>query len=688
MDTWVSSKKQGEMFFKERKFGKACDCYIKALSDIELKLNKTKPELEVEASKISSNISLMYLKLLKEAKNDNSLSNQSKSYAKKAINYNPTWIKGYLRLVDVCKHNNDMNDALNAIALYMQENKDIPLDDDFQSLLADVKYYTHKQIMLLSPSWSLIKYPSNVRVIDPLGGGHYKSLKQLLEYHGKSLKHISLLVRPGVYIGNYFLSDSDIDIVGDCEVEIDSSTNAINKDPSVVFKNSELSLPILTWTMQKFEKNERNVDPPCTFYFKNSKVSLKRISVYDEIMHHPVHTISTINTEIKLFECSFVSKCSIGLTCSDHSTLICLRCRCVGSHGAVTTGNNTNVSLTDCLITDCGGNGVECRDKTETVTLKRCTITKCKNQGLVVLTKSKAVNVYDCYFESNCSEMTINEGCIQIEDCRVLIKNTTIKNVKCHAIIIEGGSGYFENLLIENCLNGMSVSAAKVQIIKCTFYNCIISGVFITQLKGSVLLDDNKITKCGYEIHRSEDSCMPTFKGKKKNKIETVREKGDSLLSFDRMMRQNKNAPKSFDIGPVGDVLKINDKPNMFYSPPSQNCEGCGVSEFLLKRKLKACGECKIVFYCSPECQQRKWKLHRSSCQYAIKSKQNRKESPVGKDSEKVKELQVRFQKFCENSITQQIEKGAIDSSSVNEPNGPKWKRKNQKKKKKGKASF
>jgi len=237
MDNWKLMKIKGEKFFKEKDYQKACHNYNEALTDIESKFDESKPELKVEAAKITSNISLMYFKLSKE-RNDGSLLHESETYAKKTINYNPKWIKGYLRLADVCKQTKDVDDILNAITAYLHHNKDAMLNDGFQSLLKDIKYYTHKTIMMLSSSWHLVKHKDNVYAIDPLGAGHFKDLQEFINCHGKHVKNVSVLVRPGVYVGTCEFIDANIDIVGDCNILINPSTKAIDKDPSVLFINT------------------------------------------------------------------------------------------------------------------------------------------------------------------------------------------------------------------------------------------------------------------------------------------------------------------------------------------------------------------------------------------------------------------------------------------------------------------
>jgi len=131
-----------------------------------------------------------------------------------SITHNPNWIKGYLRLAEACKESERTEDILNAITLYLNNNKDAAtvLNDDFKKLLQQVKYYTHNKVMKLSPSWDLLKYKSNVYVIDPLGAGHFKNFEEFISYYGTSVQKISLLVRPGIYVGSYVLTNATINI--------------------------------------------------------------------------------------------------------------------------------------------------------------------------------------------------------------------------------------------------------------------------------------------------------------------------------------------------------------------------------------------------------------------------------------------------------------------------------------------
>jgi len=379
------------------------------------------------------------------------------------------------------------------------------LTDDFKSLLKEVKYFTHKSIMMLSPSWHLVKFKDNVVVVDHSGAGHFKDFKDFLECYGTSVQRISVLVRAGVYIGSYELTNAIIDIVGDCNIGIDPKTKAIDKDPIVIFTSRS------------------------TFLFKDSKVSLTRISVFNEIAGHPpitckntdIELITCKNTDIKLVECCFVSKYSVALFCSESSKLNCKSCRSVGGFDGITIESKSRAKLTDCFISEMAGAGIQARNEAERIILKHCTVTKCAKQGFIVCTGAKIAKVVDSSFKGNCSRFGATAGSIHLQGCRVLVKNTFIQSQNSVGVYIQGGKGIFDNVVIENCAVGIVVGAS-IEIKNCFIDNCVSAGILVHNFaKGTIELENNIIKNCFGEITRTEDSPMPIFKGEKTYSIKT-----------------------------------------------------------------------------------------------------------------------------------------------------------------------
>jgi len=156
----------------------------------------------------------------------------------------------------------------------------------------------------------------------------------------------------------------------------------------------------------------------------------------------------------------------------------------------------------------------------------------------------------------------------------------------------------FDNVIIENCSIGMVVRA-NVEITNCIINSSNVGIQIFKFIKGAVVLENNSITKCPIEISRSDDVPVPTFKGEKKHAIKT----------FPSIDLRNENILK--------DVRKYKREGKRY-------CQQCGKTELELEytsKTLKACGNCKTVFYCSPECQQKAWKLHEPSCAVMKKNK-------------------------------------------------------------------
>jgi len=96
---------------------------------------------------------------------------------------------------------------------------------------------------------------------------------------------------------------------------------------------------------------------------------------------------------------------------------------------------------------------------------------------------------------------------------------------------------------------------------------------------------------------------MPIFKGEKTYSIE--------MLSPDKETDWYKEVRKSIK----------NDDPS---GCNEKVCDHCGFHEIYLQslsKTLKLCGECKMVFYCSSDCQRKAWKLHRPHCKVYVKLK-------------------------------------------------------------------
>ena len=622
MDDWKELKNIAEELFKSLEYEQAAQKYIEALQNLmDSNSSKAKNDnserdslfgYKTEAAKIYSNISLMYFKLWETNKSQDSIG-LSVRYAKKAIEFHPVWFKGYLRLSKAYYSRKENSNAIETMMKYMSlaKDKDVEL---VKPHLKELKFYTHEKVIQSSPSWSLLNFPDNVYVIDPDGAGHFTNLYELAAKYKNSVTKASILVRPGVYTGTHFFCDSNIDIVGECNVEIDPNHGAVTRDPPVIFRNFGSSISGQKCFTYEDESGFPNLETR-TFSFKQSEIRMKRLTVEECVIHHGIPAVYGVSSNIDIDQCSVRSKCSVSVATGHGVKLTVTASIFVDVYGAVmVAGKNTSGTLKNCLINKAVGIGVEVRDNAKSVKLYSCTITNTKQQGLVVYNDAKKANVLGCVFEANNSEKTINEGAIQLKSCMVKIQDTVIKNQNGSGIVIEDGNGEFFKLTVAKCFSGILVQAG-VSIKECNISGCMFGINICEIISDPVVLESNAITECFYDVGRHPKSPIPLVTGQANHRIEKIY-MNDVMVGRNlkhRRKPRSKKYPKGLNIGPLGDVLGTNEKQeDPFLTATSRlSCRHCGYTEAQVFRKLKKCGKCKMAVYCSESCQKKAWKTHK-----------------------------------------------------------------------------
>ena len=626
MDDWKELKKIAEELFKSLEYEQAAKKYIEALQNLmdsnssNAKNDNSERDslsgFKTEAAKIYSNISLMYFKLWETNKSQD-LIGLSVKYAKKAIEFDHVWFKGYLRLSKAYYSRKENGNAIEAMMKCMSFAKDKDVDL-VKPHLKELKFYTHEKVIQSSPSWSLLNFPDNVYVIDPDGAGHFTNLYELAAKYKNSVTKASILVRPGVYTGTHFFCDSNIDIVGECNVEIDPNHGAVTRDPPVIFRNFGSSISGQKCFTYEDESGFPNLETR-TFSFKQSEIRMKRLTVEECVIHHGIPAVYGVSSNIDIDQCSVRSKCSVSVATGHGVKLTVTASIFVDVYGAVmVAGKNTSGTLKNCLINKAVGLGVEVRDNAKSVKLYSCTITNTKQQGLVVYNDAKKANVLGCVFEANNSEKTINEGAIQLKSCMVKIQDTVIKNQNGSGIVIEDGNGEFFKLTVAKCFSGILVQAG-VSIKECNISGCMFGINICEIISDPVVLESNAITECFYDVGRHPKSPIPLVTGQANHRIEKIY-MNDVMVGRNlkhRRKPRSKKYPKGLNIGPLGDVLGTNEKQeDPFLTATSRlSCRHCGYTEAQVFRKLKKCGKCKMAVYCSESCQKKAWKTHKPMCE-------------------------------------------------------------------------
>ena len=627
MDNWRELKKIAKSLSSNLEYKQAAEKYVTALHSLVennfSECNNDNPGddlslgLKAEGAKICSNISFMYFKLWELDGSEKSIC-YAVEYAQKATKFDPAWLKGYLWLSRAYYSRNENDNAIDAMLKFMSyaKGKDIELAKPY---LKELKFYTIDKVIQSSPSWTLLRFPDNVYVIDSDGAGHFTSLHQLIAKYGNSIVKASILVRPGVYIGTYFLENSEIDIVGDCNVKLDPVFNAITEDPPVVFKNVKSPIFLEEATISQVKQFGNIPIHTNTFSFNKSEIHMKRVTVEELIIHHPIHAVGSEDTNVNINQCSVKSKFSASISTGDNCILSINASIFIDVFGAVlVAGKNTTASLKHCIINNTVGIGVEARDKAKLVELDSCKISNTKRQGLVVYNGAKRAKVTNCLFEVNNIEKSVHEGAIQLRNCIAKIVDTVIEKQKGGGVVIENGSGKFLKLTIMNCFTALLVQAG-VLIKECNVSQCV-NGIMICEvISDPIVLESNLITECVSEVARLPKSPWPIVKGESKHQIEEV-DLNDIMFGYfckAQKKATSKNVLKGLNIGPVGDVLGINEKESNPFVTPTSNftCEHCGLSEAQIGEKLKKCGRCKIAVYCSKGCQEKSWKTHKQMCE-------------------------------------------------------------------------
>ena len=706
MKTWSDIKKEAEVAYKALQFSLASQKYEEAFKCLCKSVGSGTEEvpMNLEAAKLVSNASLMNLKLYEASGcHDVVYLQKAENFAMQSRQQDPSWPKSYFRLSQIYFHEKSESGELKAVLSMMDFMSDSSEADKMTEViishLVKLNYFAQKAVMKKSLSWHLVKFPDNVFSIDANGAGHFRSLREFLAVlsMGIRLRHkdgISVLVQPGIYYGINYIIGSTIDIVGDCGAKIDEKTGAIKDDPPIVFQN-----------VQNKENNQlaaisgQRVFQSCTFYVQqDSKVWFSRISIREIIKQHPIHCVCIVESHVNLNQCSVHSICSASISSVD-SNVTMKSCRSVGSFGALLTGGPTAVSkVENCYIRGTVGMAIEVRENSRLIELTNSTIVQCSKQGLAVGSGSKKAIVKGCLFEGNCIKLTSNEGAIQLRCCDfAYISETEFKEHKGIGIVIEGGSGKFENIKVSKCFNGFLVQA-PVNISSCSLSSCMIGVNICQHISGDVILTNNSIKKCQYEIARLIDSPNPIFRGSNKHKVFVLNINHAASLFLKQAQHQRRQLRRETeDLGAVGDVLGVN--------PIKKNtCDNCTMSEGMLGWKFKACSGCKTALYCSEKCQQDNWDYHEPCCT-TLQSKMKEKISSKKLLKLAAEELSAGFselntteQSKCNVAPTsanrccseQEVSKNGSSSNDITpkeeSQNLATWKKKNTNKKKKKKS--
>jgi len=459
------------------------------------------------------------------------------------------------------------------------------------------------------------------------------------------------LIRPGAYCCHFpVMNCKDLDLVGDCDVEIDPVHHAIKAPPDVRISNTftPFSLPkkvILSPEEQRQHASPffRHMTPGefrafynHTFIVLLSTLSLSRLSIEEKVIKLStndcgINCVNSNESSVTMKQCSVVSNDSASVFTS--SKLYMSKCSSIDCSSAVRMSSETSEAyLTDCYVYKAKAMGVDMRRDSKYLEMNRCTVNGCGEQGVSVFNGSKKAKIVNCMFDGNCSVMSMNEGNVMFEAGMLEVRDSTIRNSKGPGLVFQAGNGIFDNLLIENSgFAGMTMGTVTARIANCVVKNAN-HGIFLhgNKYSGVVTLDNNIFTQCKMEIFEEDNAGQ---------RIQFERIGGNkgaqsvaSIPHMDRMAGQK-----------LREFCRARRKGEMDEETAWQ-FSGCGFCQKSLEdlglKSFKLCAACKVAQYCSAECQKKAWKLHKPKC------KHDRECQDKAKKFQDVESMMKRWQKL------------------------------------------
>ena len=479
---WKASKDEAADFFKKQDFLSALRMYQEAatiLENSEVSTNKNK-----ELAKIYSNVSLMN-RLIYDKSGDRCYVEPAIDAALNSIQKDDQWSKGYLRLSQATLNRVGSEDVSEIIAS-MIEFMRLASDKEKQSpaVLEHLKvlnYYWHRMVLEQSPSWHLLRFPENVRYVDPNGAGHFESLSSCIEslqrevdrareendtsedvskllgsavgflksslafygFEGGSVSNgVSILVAPGTYTGILTACNMTLDIVGDCHVDVEDKTGILKSDPAVVLQNVK----------KGFKSKLPDFSHSLTLFECDSLIS--RLSLFENATASLAHTMAIMKGKAQVDQCSVRSINSSSIIV-DHANATVSSCRSLNSGSFLTTGGEqTVVKVSKCYVSGSKDPAIQHSRKAKILKILKSQIVGCRKAAICTASGAKKIIVKSCHFMGNCSESSRQEAVMYLRDVQSVVHNTTFDNNKGPGITIEGGKGDFHGIIVRNSYIG------------------------------------------------------------------------------------------------------------------------------------------------------------------------------------------------------------------------------------------
>jgi hypothetical protein len=322
-----------------------------------------------------------------------------------AIQYDPTWVKGYYRvamaslgmrqpvtakanLTKALRHTKDPNvqkllEEAKQMEMFLREKPAIlPLSMN-STLVEQLKFQQS------IPNWEHVKFKDNYYLIDPYGHGHFCSISDAIHtLHSRNIKQFSLIMAPGLYFEecccNYLesMTPTSIQILG--SHPLNSSRKSTIKCLSSA--STELSL-------------YRNKDSQfCLFLFSSGcMVELDELELLVDVPS-VCAVVCEDEANVCLHHCTLKTLSSPCVSVADDKCSVKIQdCHIKNASAGVIAGRRGKVEITDTHFQECVKTAVEIRDGAQG-NISRCIFTRCHDHAIALYQDGNRLNVNECIF--------------------------------------------------------------------------------------------------------------------------------------------------------------------------------------------------------------------------------------------------------------------------------------------------
>ena len=426
-------------------------------------------------------------------------------------------------------------------------------------------------------SWELVKFKQKAFLVDRNGQGHFHTISEALEKKGYNL--ISLIINPGVHICRFpiqIIRGATVDLIGNWEpILCPKNKWLLNESPVVI----QGLVPGVPYTH--------------TISVHNSTLFVSRISIYNwqPCLSHSIFSEGT--STVTLMQCAFKSQCGAAIVCRNNFNLNIIECLSTNTYGGVLVVEGGTANISRSKFHKSKVIGLEFRGNVSAI-VEHCSVSHCESQAIACL-RSK-IQIKSCLLEYNGYKMYGGEGSVQLKNSKAVISRTRIQNQIGNGIVIENGSGRFEDLDVDRCENSGILICAPTIVRQCKITHCRNGIALFSVKREDVSLEKNTIEQCSVDVlspprsSKSNDIAMGELIHKRIQDIHKVHEEGPRhYVSLNHYLGSQDTI-----------LLSCSYCTSTIYDNPDKNY-------FL-------CEYCETEIYCSPECCSKNNEFHQEHC--------------------------------------------------------------------------